>query len=299
MLLTSLLDSVSIFSIRLENKGLGSVLVANVTAHTTGELLLENYQKCIGCGSGIFSYVLVYNDKDIQLSDTFKELGIKEGDLIELLYNEGINSKRLYKRESNFTPDKPRSLMTIYLKTPTGKTELKVYWSDTIIQIKEMIHDLVGISPQKQMLTFNDVELIDNYTLSYYNIQKGSTLYMTSKETLIYIRALTGETIKHDSTSDETIHKIKLMIKDKKNIPPIMQRITFNGNELDDYCTLSSYEIKNESMIYLEIKSMIFVKKNDGLIINLEAETKETIGQIKEKIQDKEGIPLDQQSLFF
>ncbi|CAG8445901.1 11820_t:CDS:2 [Acaulospora morrowiae] len=272
----------------------------NVTTHTTGELLLENYQRCIRRAGTVESYKLIYNDKDIQLSDTLKELGIKEGDLVKLELGKCINSNGFKRIKFDFTPDEPRSSMTIFLKTPTKKTELEVYWSDTISQIKNKIHDLEGISPHKQIITFNDVELEGRYTLSYYNVQKESTLYISYKEMIIYIRMETGETIEYESTPpDNSIHKIKSMIEDKKHIPFVLQRITFNGKELYNHHTLPNYKIKNRSVINLEIKSMIFVKTNTGAIINLDAEIKETIGQIKQKIQEKGFIPLEQQSLFF
>ena len=69
-----LTNSNSIFPIRLQYFT-GSVYVANVTARTTGELLLDNFQKFVG---GDFeTYKLVYNDKDVRFTDTLEGLGIK------------------------------------------------------------------------------------------------------------------------------------------------------------------------------------------------------------------------------
>ncbi|CAG8475944.1 583_t:CDS:2 [Diversispora eburnea] len=295
MLLTTLLDSVPIFPIRVKYLT-GSVYVANVTTQTTGEILLKNLQNCVG-DYGFASCKLVYHDKDVQLADTLE--GIKEGDLVEAVASRCENSTELSQIKFVSTPTKPRSSMLIYLKTSTGKTELKVCWSDTIIQIKEIIQDLEGISSKKQCITFNDVELEDHLTLSYYNIQKESTLHLTSKGMIIYVKTETGETIELDLTANDTIHEVKLLIQVKKKITPVHQRIKFGDNELYDDHTLSYYKIQKGSTLYLKVKSIIYVKTKTGKIINLEAETNKTIRQIKQKIQYREDIPLGQQRLVF
>ena len=178
--------------------------------------------------------------------------------------------------------------MQIFVKTLTGKTiTLEVESSDSIDNVKSKIQDKEGIPPDQQRLIFAGAALCP----------AGSAAAAAAAAAQGSWRACCGQLIAGAVCICHPCRPVcwPAACPDPGRWPA--------GKQLEDGRTLADYNIQKESTLHLVLRlrggMQIFVKTLTGKTITLEVESSDSIDNVKSKIQDKEGIPPDQQRLIF
>ncbi|PWA93154.1 polyubiquitin-like protein [Artemisia annua] len=196
----------------------------------------------------------------------------------------------------------------IFVEAPSGqRIKIEVEETDTIIEVKEKIEDKEGTLKDNQTLFFNNQKLRNELTISHYDIRKNSTVrldvWLTRRKMQIFVRMVTGKNITLEIEKSDTVDKIKTKIRDKEGIPPDKQRLYFSGRQLSGCRRISYYGIERGSVLelmgILRGGMQLFVKTFTGKTITLEVDSFDTVYWVKARIQEKEGIPPDQQRLIF
>ena len=187
--------------------------------------------------------------------------------------------------------------MQIVVRTMSGKTiplNVEATWLTQFV--KEEIQAKESIPRDLQRLIFESKQLGHDRRLSDYKIQNGSTLHLvTMPATMqIFVKSPTSKTTYClDVWPADTIGNVKA----KAGISPDQQRWYFDGELLEDDQTFSHYNIQNESRIERVEAMQISVKTLLSVEIVLSGFPDEDIDDVKAKILDKKGIPLQEQRL--
>lgn len=130
----------------------------------------------------------------------------------------------------------------------------------TIRSIKKKIQTSYGILMSDQVLLFESARLEDDRFIDDFDIQEGSIIYLVTEDLgydsfRIFITLTRGITpIEIKVQPFYKVQDLKWFLMAKTAIPAGSQRFLYRNQKLEESRTLSSYDIKHNSTIYLLLR---------------------------------------------
>lgn len=185
----------------------------------------------------------------------------------------------------------------------------------TVESVKNTVQRREGIPVSEQQLFFGGSELENGRKLNSYEIKDGSILDLiplvvaspttTPTGMLLFVKTLTGKTLTLNIDPLDTIRDLKNKIKLKEGLPISQQCLVAAGKQLDNNLMVSTCNIQNQSVLHLVLRVpshgpvQITVVGANGKDLQFDLTLGDTIKDVKERIQTREGIPSRQQTLLF
>ena len=138
--------------------------------------------------------------------------------------------------------------MVVFVESLGESTELIFEPTDTIANVKAEIEGKKGLPHEEQLLTFNEIQLEDDYDLIHYEVTNGSSVHF-KHQVKITVKTLRGCSITVAASPADTIDEIKSDIRKKERLP--IHHLYLAGKILQNDKSLSHYNISQNSILQL------------------------------------------------
>lgn len=114
---------------------------------------------------------------------------------------------------------------------------------------------------------------------------------------VIFVRTVTGYSVRIDANPTDTIASIKSKVYETEGVPEVHQRLIFAGKQLEDSKTLHDYKIMADSTLHLVLRLRggmeIFVKLASGAQHYLQVSPGEAVNVARARLKEWYDTPSD------
>jgi hypothetical protein len=194
----------------------------------------------------------------------------------------------------------PRPLPLRQYHVDLKVVSLEVSSDDTVASVKATLHNIVGIPPCRQRLVFARSALPDDddTTLAAHGIVGSPTIQLVETEMEVFMRNLAGKTITFSGVeSSDTVESFRIRVQEREGIllRPTKQRLIWSTNQIEDGHTLADYGVGHFATMHLMCRPGGLQMRE----IELDIKVTDTVGRIKERVEEAEGIPVACQSVSY
>ena len=175
---------------------------------------------------------------------------------------------------------------------------------NTVFMLKEMIEQEQGVAVGKQMIVHHTNELANTTVLSSLLPEDENWLVVVQLE-LRYQLTLhlhTGATIELQVAWNEPVETLEAAVNRRGRVPYHHQELMYDGRILEIGHRISEYGVTDGANLTVNLRdyeTMVFIKTLTGRTIMVMVGPRDTVAEVKRKIEQQEGIPASRQRLIF
>ena len=180
---------------------------------------------------------------------------------------------------------------------------LEMCRNETVAHLKARVFEQYQIPVSAQRIKQYGMGLGDAVNLASLRAE-GSCLVqlqLTLRYTLT-LEVFTGATVRLEVASDEAVDTLYAEVNRQARVPYHRQEIVYDGHVLEMGLKISDYHVPEGATLPVNLRNyevMVFVKTLTGQTIMLRVTPRDTVAQVKAKIEQQEGIPIGKQRLIF
>ena len=177
-----------------------------------------------------------------------------------------------------------------------SRVRLGILPSNTIDDLKDQIEKETGVPKARQRIFHLDTEkeLDGDLDMNRAKLKHGSKIEMVPRE--FKVQTPDGDSRVFHFDRDETVADLKKRVADRVGLMPGAQRMIFNDDDLDDDLLLDDF-VRRDAVLTMEQNEIEVAIGNKK--VKLAILPTHTIGDIKEIVEEKTGVPRARQRCFF
>jgi ubiquitin C len=173
-----------------------------------------------------------------------------------------------------------------------------------VLDVKKAVEAELGIDVAQIQLNNARIEAQDHQALCQVSTytHRGGVNFQMDVRIRVRLRTATGVTAPVEVSIDNNVSVLQNLAHIHSRIPPHLQSLRYDGTPMDNHKRIGYYSIPNNAIIDIELRDyelMVFIKTLTGQTITVRVTPRDTVGDVKQKIFEQEGIPVDRQRMIF
>ncbi len=224
--------------------------------------------------------------------------GILQGD------SQSLRSLRIIEGAEVHVEDTRNDSLPVTIQRLAGGPPIVLTMSravDTIGLLKQKIEEVEGITAIKQVIRRDNVGCADGIFLSRF--YRGGVVDLQLEVRIdIRVNTYTNETFVTNLASHDLVSVLQDRVLARLRIPIYHQEVVFDERVMESNSRLNEHGIRDGSNIQVRLRlyeMTIFLKTLLGQTIVISVTSHDTVYDVKRKVMQKEGIPIERQRIVF